>query len=111
PRGATDGPRTRRRPSPRRGHRARDGGAPCTAPYEGGATPHAASAVALLLDLGGLPAAIAHVVQLRSPHIAPAHDLDLGDDRRVQRERALHPDTEAELAHREGLTDAPVLAA
>src|SRR5665811_2156270 len=62
--------------------------------------------VALLLDLGSLTAQVAQVVQLGAPHVATGHDLDLLDDRAVQREGALDANTEADLANRVGLADA-----
>src|SRR6478672_4063322 len=64
---------------------------------------------ALLLDLGGLPDAVAEVVELRPAHVAACNDLDLGDDRRVLREGALDTDAEAHLADREGLADSAAL--
>src|SRR4051794_28604526 len=66
---------------------------------------------ALLLDLRGLPAEITQVVQLRPTDIAHAVELDLADDRRVHRERALDADAEAHLADGEGLAHARALAA
>src|SRR3954453_8031213 len=69
------------------------------------------SAVPLLLDLGRLPGAAPQVVQLRPADGTPAHDLDLGDDRRVEREGALHADLEADLADGEGLLQPRALAA
>src|SRR4051794_30597511 len=77
-----------------------------TVPTLGGGAP---SAVALLLDLGGLPRASPQVVQLGPPHVAPGDELDLGDDRRVDGERPLHADLEAQLAHGEGLLQARAL--
>src|SRR5450631_116975 len=62
--------------------------------------------VALLLDLGSLAAQVAQVVQLGAPHVAAGHDLDLLDDRAVQREGALDANAEADLANRVGLADA-----
>src|SRR5215212_3397466 len=67
--------------------------------------------VALLLDLGGLAAQLAEVVQLRPADVATRDDLDLLDDRGVHREGALHADAEADLAHGEGLADAAALTA
>src|SRR5690606_8452906 len=69
------------------------------------------SVLALLADAGSLPDAVAHVVELGAADVAAADTLDLGDHRRVQRERALDPDAAAELAHGEGLADAAALAA
>src|SRR3954453_1680892 len=45
--------------------------------------------LALLLDLGGLAAQVAKVVELRAPHVTAGDDLDLVDDRGVQREGPL----------------------
>src|SRR5947209_472536 len=66
---------------------------------------------ALLLDLGLLPDPVAQVIELGPPHVAQPVDLDLGQDRRVDRERALHADAEAHLADGEGLPHAGALAA
>src|SRR5215218_2999734 len=51
--------------------------------------------VALLLDLGGLAAQLAEVVQLRAADVTAGDDLDLLDDRGVYREGALHAHAEA----------------
>src|ERR1019366_5323021 len=64
----------------------------------------------LLFDLGGLPHATAQVVELGSTHVTAGHDLDLGQDGRMHGERPLDADTEAELAHGEGLPGAGSLA-
>src|SRR4051794_13685623 len=66
---------------------------------------------ALLLDLGSLTRAFPQVVELGPPDVAPGHDLDLGDDRRVDRERPLDADAEADLPHRERLARPGTLAA
>src|SRR5690348_14108922 len=68
------------------------------------------SELPLLLDLGGLPDAIAQVVELRPADVAPGEDLDLVDDRRVHREGALDADPVGELADGEGLVDPTTLA-
>src|SRR5687768_3314381 len=47
------------------------------------------SGLAALLDLGGLAAEVAQVVELGAAHVATGHDLDLLEDRRVEREGAL----------------------
>ena len=70
-----------------------------------------AQRVALLLDLGGLADAVAEVVELGPAHVAAADDLDLGDDRGVDREGALDADAVADLAHGEGLAHTGALAA
>src|SRR3954469_6687307 len=67
--------------------------------------------LALLLDLGGLAAQLAEVVQLRPADVAAGDDLDLLDDRGVHREGPLDAHAEAHLAHGEGLADAAALAA
>src|SRR5215207_7935268 len=67
--------------------------------------------VPLLLDLGGLAAQLAQVVELGAADVAAGGDLDLLDDRGVHREGALDADTEADLADGEGLPDAAALAA
>src|SRR5690606_4482592 len=67
------------------------------------------SDLALLLDLGGLAAQAAQVVQLGATDVTAAEDLDLLDHGRVQREGALHADAEADLADREGAADARAL--
>src|SRR3954470_1948242 len=67
--------------------------------------------LALLLDLGGLAAQLAEVVQLGPADVAAGHDLDPLDDRGVHGEGALDAHAEAHLAHGEGLADAPALTA
>src|SRR5665647_697511 len=62
--------------------------------------------VALFLDLGSLAAQVTQVVKLGTAHVAAGHDLDLLDDRAVQREGTLDANTEADLANRVGLADA-----
>src|SRR3989442_861478 len=66
---------------------------------------------ALLLDARGLSDPIAEVVELGAPHVAARHNLDLGDDRRVLRERPFHADTEAHFPDRERLAYAAALDA
>src|SRR5262249_5482436 len=70
----------------------------------------AVTSIALLLDLRRLPHALPPVVELGTPHVATRDPVDAGDDRRVHRERALHADAEADLAHGEGLPAAAALA-
>src|SRR3954453_14191874 len=65
----------------------------------------------LLLDLGGLAAQFAEVVQLGPADVTAGDDLDLLDDRGVHREGPLDADAEADLAHGEGLAGAAALAA
>src|SRR5215208_692613 len=62
--------------------------------------------VALLLDLGGLAAQVAQVVELGAADVAAGDDLDALEDRRVEREGALDTDAEGDLADREGAADA-----
>ena len=64
------------------------------------------SVVATFLDLGGLAAQVAQVVELRAAHVTAGDDLDLLEDRAVQREGALDADAERDLADREGTPDA-----
>src|SRR3954469_23790446 len=71
----------------------------------------ASARLALLLDLGGLAAQLAEVVQLRPADVAAGDDLDPLDDRGVHREGALHADAEADLADGESLADAAALTA
>ena len=52
----------------------------------------------------------AQVVQLRATHVTATLDLDLLDDRAVQREGTLDADAEAHLAHGEGLLHAARVA-
>ena len=66
----------------------------------------AGSGLATFLDLGGLAAQVAQVVELRAPHVTAGDDLDLVEDRRVQREGALDADAEGDLADGEGPADA-----
>ena len=70
----------------------------------------AGSELPLLLDLGPLPDTVAQVVELGSADVTTGPDLDAVDDRRVDREGPLNPNTEAELADCEGLTDSAALA-
>ena len=63
-----------------------------------------------LLDLGRLPVTLAQVVQLGPADVAQRRHLDLGDGRRVHRERPLDADAEAHLAHGEGLLHPAALA-
>src|SRR6478736_6269311 len=67
------------------------------------------SAVALLLDAGGLADAIAEVVQLGPAHVAALDDLHLLDHRAVEGEGALDTHAVAELADLVGLADARAL--
>src|SRR4029077_21048404 len=69
------------------------------------------NSLALLLDLGGLAAKGAQVVELGATDVTAGHDLDLVDDRGVHGERALDTDAEADLANGEGLPDAIALTA
>ena len=48
-----------------------------------------------------LPRAAAQIIQLGAAHVAAAHHGDLGDQRRVEREHALHALAVADLAHGE----------
>src|SRR3954454_4690772 len=66
--------------------------------------------VALLLDLRGLAAQLAEVVQLGPADVTAGQHLDLLHDRGVHWEGALHADAEAALAHGEGLADAATLS-
>src|SRR5512132_1778205 len=75
-------------------------------PTGGGNHRRSGSGLALLADLGGLTDAVAQVVELGPADITPADDLDLGDGRGVQRERALDTDAVTDLAHLERLADA-----
>src|SRR4029453_4563257 len=67
--------------------------------------------VALFLDLRSLTAQGAHVVQLGAADVTLGDDLDLFDDRRVNREGTLNADAEGNLADGEGLADTLALAA
>src|SRR4051794_39623013 len=70
---------------------------------------HRRSHLAPLLDLGGLPTQVAEVVQLRPADVTTGHDLDLLEDRRVEREGSLDTDAEGDLADGEGTADAGTL--
>src|SRR3954447_17744611 len=65
----------------------------------------------LFLDLRRFPDPVAQVVELRPADVAARDDLDLGEDRRVHREGPLDADSEADLAHGEGLPGTAALAA
>src|SRR5690606_11259913 len=56
----------------------------------------------LFLHARRLAAQVAQEVQLRTADLRTAHDVDLVDDRRMQRENALDTLAERHLAHREG---------
>src|SRR6476469_2471673 len=56
------------------------------------------SGLPALLDLGCLAAQVAQVVQLRAADVTTGDDLDLLEDRGVQRERALDTDADGDLA-------------
>src|SRR5436305_2192797 len=66
----------------------------------------AGALVAPLFDARRLAAQTAEVVQLGAPHLAPPHDLDPVDVRRMQREHALDADAAGHLAHGEHLARA-----
>ena len=70
----------------------------------------AGSELPLLLHLGSLTNTIAQVVELGSADVATGPDLDAVDNRRVDREGPLNPDTETELANRERFADSAALA-
>src|SRR5437016_5233046 len=70
-----------------------------------------AKLVPLFLDPRGAAHPVAQVVELAAPDGAARYDLDRRERRRVQRERALHADTERDLANRERLTHASAPAA
>src|SRR5664279_261202 len=75
-------------------------------------SPDPASATrALLLDLGGLTAQIAQVVQLGPANVAAGDQLDAVQVRRVNGKGALHADAETDLANGEGLADTATLPA
>src|SRR5450759_793324 len=57
----------------------------------------------LLLDPGGLSDLIPDVVELGAPHVAFLDHLDVFDDGRMHRERALHADAERDLSDGERL--------
>src|SRR5215472_1375558 len=63
----------------------------------------------LLLDLGGLAAQIAQIVELGPSYVTAGDDFDLVDDGRVDRERAFHADAEADLADGERLAQTAAL--
>src|SRR5260221_13681470 len=65
----------------------------------------------VLGDAARLAAQIAQVIELGAAHHALADDLDLPDQRTVEREDAFDALAEADLAHRERGVDAGVLAA
>src|SRR5688500_5237458 len=70
-----------------------------------------ASDLATLLDLGRLAAQVAQVVQLRATDVTAGDDLDLLEDRRVEREGPLDTHAEGDLADGEGTADAGALHA
>src|SRR4029079_10638040 len=67
-----------------------------------------AADVAALGDARGLTGASAQIVELGPADVAAAHDLDLVDDRRIEREDALDALAEADLADGEAGTNALV---
>src|SRR4051812_15440896 len=66
--------------------------------------------VLALRDTGRLAAAIAQVIQLGAANLAGADHLDGLDQRRIDREHALHALAVADLANREALLDAAAVA-
>jgi hypothetical protein len=54
--------------------------------------------VPLLLDAGGFSDPIAKIVELGAPYIAPSGDLDLLNDRGMQRKYPLNTNTETDFA-------------
>ena len=62
--------------------------------------------VALFANLGFLATQRAEVVELCPAHVTARNNLDVVDDRGVQRERTLHAHLEADFAHNEGFGDA-----
>src|SRR5215207_2150317 len=64
------------------------------------------SELAPLLDLCGLAAQVAQVVELGAAYVTARHDLDGLEDRRVEREGPLDADAEGDLADGEGAADA-----
>jgi hypothetical protein len=69
-------------PAPRRESSPSGSTSATTSPPAGaGAGPSAVGRLALLLDLGRLAGAVAQVVKLRPPDVAPGNDVDLGDHR------------------------------
>src|SRR5699024_6310968 len=65
---------------------------------------------ALFLDLGGLAAQVAQVVELGAANVAAGEHVDAVDVGRVHGERALDTHAERHLADGEGLTHAAALA-
>src|SRR5206468_2964111 len=57
-------------------------------------------------DASGLTRAAAQIVELGTADVAAAHDLDMVDDRRIEREHALDALAEADLADGEAGADA-----
>src|SRR6476469_4473783 len=69
---------------------------------------HIATDVAALGDAGGLAGPSAQVIKLGAADIAAAHDFDMVDDRRIEREDALDALAERNLADGEAGADALV---
>ena len=67
--------------------------------------------VALLFDLCLLTAEVAQVVQLGATYVTAADDLDVVDDRRVNRELTLDSNLERDLTNGEGFADSVARAA
>ena len=63
----------------------------------------------LFFDLGGLAEAVAEVVELRTADLAAANDVNLLDERAVDREHTLNANTVRGAADGEGLRDAAML--
>ena len=59
---------------------------------------------------GGLALQAAQVIQLGPAHLARAHHVDVIDHLRMDREDALHSLAEADLANRDGLAQAGIVA-
>src|SRR5215213_11143465 len=55
----------------------------------------------LFLNSCSFPAELAKVVKFRTPHLTSAHNIDVIDNGRVQRENSLDADAETDLPHRD----------
>src|SRR5690606_28675163 len=93
--------------SPGGAARSRRCGAPASGPWSGGRR----SAAPALLHARRLAPELTQEVELRTAHAGRPHDFDLLDDRRVQREDALDPLPERDLAHGERRTRAATMLA
>src|SRR4051794_1287897 len=63
-----------------------------------------------LANTGGFAAQVTEIIKLGAPHMSLFHDIDVIDDRRVQRKNSFDADAEARFANGDALARAAMLA-